>query len=121
MESLRRYNDQADNEIPTPNTMLLPRTIEPSPPINNEVTYAQIYRPDRVQVLPQAQPEDEIDFRLQTPAQQTTANYQYNNSLSPSPVMSGGSSISSGYIEVTQPATRAQRRNWKPTSPETSF
>lgn len=122
MESLRRNEDEADIVTATHNTMLLQRTVEPDPHANNEVTYAQIARPDRVQVLPRAQQEEEIDFRLQTPANQAAAeNYQYENGSYPSPLMSGGSSISSGYIDLTQPNTRAQRRNWRPTSPETSF
>lgn len=121
MESMRRYEDQIDSDVATPNTMLLPRALEPIPPVHNEITYAQIVRPDRVPVLPQPQPEEEIDFRLQTPVQQLPANYQYENASGPSPLTSGGSSISSGYIDLTQPSTGVQRRNWRPTSPETSF
>lgn len=124
MESLRRYDDQADNEAAT---MLLQRTVDESPPANNEVTYAQIVRPDRVQVFPQSQPqsqsqlEEDIDFRLQTPAQHAPANYQHDNPSNASPLTSGASSISSGYIDLTHPYPRVQRRNWRPTSPETSF
>lgn len=130
MESLRRYEDPAEIEVPsTQNTLLLQRIIlQPSPtvniqsriqptlPVNNEVAYAQIIRPARIETPDSV---NQFDFRLQTPAQHAT-NHDDNSSI-PSPLMSGGSSISSGYIDLTVPSTRVQRRNARPTSPETSF
>lgn len=124
---LRRYNDQVGSDVPDANTSLLPPRIEESLPerVNEPVTYAQIVRQDRVQVLPQvqSQPEEDIDFCLQTPVQQSPvpANYHYVN-VSPQ-LTSGGSSISSGYVDLTLPPGTVQRRptNGRPMSPETSF
>lgn len=105
MENLRQ-NDEV-----TANTALLQNNFQPQPiqlP-DNSVTYAQIVRPIR--------PPDnteQFDFRLQTPQQQArSANF-----VDEQPPMSGGSSISSGYIDLTQ---NLNRRNVRPTSPETSF
>lgn len=124
---MRRYEDPAEVEQPpTPNTFLIQRIvvqpsqtvnnqsrIEPTLPVNNGVAYAQIIRPARVETPDSV---NQFDFRLQTPAQ--NANNHDDNA---SPLMSGGSSISSGYIDLTVPSTRVQRRNVRPTSPETSF
>lgn len=123
----RSYDDPAENEPLTQNTLLLQRIIlQPSPTVsnqsrlgpafsaNNDVAYAQIMRPARIDT---PDSESAIDFRLQTPAQHRNASIDDNAS----PLMSGGSSISSGYIDLTVPSTRVQRRNNRPTSPETSF
>lgn len=110
MENLRHD----DNDFTTPNDALLQRYAQPVPPSNNEVQYAQILS----RAPPAAANNDEqFDFRMQAP--QTAAS---NNSLDSMslPVMSPASSISSGYINVTQ-VTLAPLRPVRPTSPETSF
>lgn len=127
MENLRHTTD-ADE--PTARSFLL-QVAQPEPepqqqpqlfiPINNEVAYAQILRKNPF--------DEQMDFRLQNPRQ---GNFDDNASVASDnnprnvqqPMMSGGSSISSGYVDLTlPPANRGavQKRNNRPTSPETSF
>lgn len=135
METLRRniaeQAEAADAEI-----SLLQRYSQPTPPpVNEPVQYAQIIRPIPLHLPmrdpPQtAQNEERFDFRLQAPRQ---ANSEDNTSITSdasktyNQPMSGGSSISSGYIDLTQPPNhlppnnRVLLRNVRPTSPETSF
>lgn len=105
MENIRH---QDENDLITPNSALLQRYSQPHPD-DSPVTYAQIMRPDQTQ----AQTE-QFDFRLQTAAN--------NDQVATSTVTSGRSSISSGYIDLTQNINSSQwRRNVRPTSPETNF
>lgn len=121
METLRRQEDPLENDVADLNTSLLQRYVQPNLTTNNEVSYAQIIRPAAMPAQARGNDdEDRIDFRLQTPRQLTTAINDENASMS-SPLMSGGSSLSSVYVEVTHPRTQAQRRVVRPTSPETSF
>lgn len=109
MENLRSREDDDGNV--QPNISLLQNFIHPQPPHNTEVTYAQIRRPVR-DPSPADNESDRFDFRLQTPQ---------GNQDSQATVTSGRSSISSGYIDLTQNISKNQKRNFRPTSPETSF
>lgn len=125
MQVLRREEDAdvpVQDEAADLNTALLQRYAQPNLPVNDPVDYAQIIRPAPVPFQTRVYgDEDRIDFRLQTPRQAAASNNDDNVSI-PSPLMSGGSSISSGYIEVTQDRIQVPpRRVVRPTSPETSF
>lgn len=122
METLRRQDHNSvpvQDEAADLNTALLQRYDQPQR-MSDQVQYAQIIRPAPVQPQAQVIDEDRIDFRLQTPRQLGTAQNDDNFSM-PSPLMSGASSISSGYIEVTHDRNQVPRRVVRPTSPETSF
>lgn len=115
MNNLRSNEDNADNDT-SQSISLLQRYGEQSIPSNN-VQYAQIIRPAIVN-------DDQFDFRLQS-AQPALGedNSSIISEANRSPqLMSAGSSISSGYIDLTAPNnSTAQRRVVRPTSPETSF
>lgn len=104
MDNLRN-NDEAAN--------LLQQSNIQAPPPNQpgDVTYAQILQTNR-NLIPDNS-SDQFDFRLQTPPQERAPNTVE--------VTSVRSSISSGYIDLTQNINRTQKRNVRPTSPETSF
>lgn len=123
MENLRS-NDDTDET--NPNISLLQRYAQPAPPSNNEIQYAQIIRPQPVPQPATAANEEQFDFRLQTTQQAFAADNASVTSVVSSPIgqpMSGASSISSGYIDLTSPNNnnQAQRRYNRQTSPETSF
>lgn len=128
MENLRNNDDTADSDA-NASISLLQRYAQPAVPTQNEVQYAQIIRP---QPQPQPQPaaianEEQFDFRLQTPLKAFDDNASINSDASKmnGQILSSGSSISSGYVDLTVPPNnsnnRAQRRVIRPTSPETSF
>lgn len=140
METLRRNIAEQAEAADAAEISLLQRYSQPTPPpVNEPVQYAQIIRPIPLH-LPMRDPpqtaenEERFDFRLQAPRQvnhddnasvASDASKTYNHPMYNQP-MSGGSSISSGYIDLTQPPNHAPNnrvlhRNVRPTSPETSF
>ena len=120
MEILRGNDDTFDPPITNEN--LMQRYAQPAPPPSEPVQYAQISLLRPAPLVP-SNGADQFDFRLQTPRQEN------NNDYAPSafrslnqPPLSPSSSISSGYVDVTSSnSSQAQRRNVRPTSPETSF
>lgn len=104
MESLR--NNEESTDVPLVHISLLQSAVQ-SQAQNNNPTYAQIRRPapNSLQVNDS---NDQLNFRMQTPGDSQT-------------VTSGRSSVSSGYIDLTNNISKAQLRNYRPTSPETSF
>lgn len=114
MESFRNNEHEANTLLQAPQTYV--PTVQPAPPVDR-VTYAQIIRPARIELPPVT--DEQFDFRLQSPQQ--TGNSVYASALT-----SGRSSVSSGYIDLTQNLARPQgpqvrNKNVRPTSPETSF
>lgn len=128
METLRNVDENPQSETAnllqqTPaEPRVEPMRNPPNPPQANEpVTYAQIIRvlPTQAQArVPTPDYGERFDFRMQTAQNQMNDD---NNSIA---VTSGRSSISSGYIDLTQNIARNQNqvpRKVRPTSPETSF
>ncbi|CRK86316.1 CLUMA_CG000032, isoform A [Clunio marinus] len=122
MENIRRD----DNENVTSNTALLSNNNNnngnesmPIQNVNNGVTYAQILRSNQNpnQTLTSDNNSEQFDFRLQTPSQTRPQMLIHGEGIT-----SGRSSVSSGYIDLTQNMNqRTQRPVARPTSPETSF
>lgn len=110
METLRGPDESEANAL-LPRSYAQPTSL-PTLPVNNEPDYAQIIRPNR-DLIPDNNSE-QFDFRLQTVYPAAPANLD-------EAVTSGRSSISSGYLDLTQNINRGQRRIARPTSPETSF
>jgi hypothetical protein len=110
MENMQSY-ERYDEVSPTPATALLPQS-QPQP-ANNNPTYAQIVRSNNIVESP-----EQFDFRIQ----QVQPENPNGNQPQTITITSVRSSISSGYLDLTENMNRPQqRRNVRPTSPETSF